>query len=302
MQSPRLSRFKRDPSAAAMQVTDRDREILWLIRRYRFLRSTQIVALLGGSAQQTLRRLQLLFHHGYLERPRSQLDYYHQGGSRHIVYGIGSRGAGLLKQELEFASDQDDIGEKNRPVGGMFLRHELLVSDVMVALELACQKKGVHLLMDHELASGGRRPFRWTVKTATGVKISVEPDRVFALESKNANGETDRAFFFLEADRGTMPVMRKNLYQTSFYRKLLGYEATWSQSIHERRFGFHRFRVLTVTTSAARVKSLIEACATLKSGQGLFIFADLSILSDPSHILSPIWQTGRSGEKEGLMA
>jgi hypothetical protein len=26
-----------------------------------------------------LRRLQLLFHHGYLDRPRAQIDYYRAG-------------------------------------------------------------------------------------------------------------------------------------------------------------------------------------------------------------------------------
>ena len=50
-----------------------------------------------------------------------------------------------------------------------------------------------------------------------------------------------------------MPVMRNNLSQTSFYRKLRAYEATWSQSIHQTQFGFNRFRVLTVTTSAERI-------------------------------------------------
>jgi hypothetical protein len=35
--------------------------------------------------------------------------------------------------------------------------------------------------------------------------------------------------FFLEADRGTMPVTRWTLSQTSFFRKLLAYEATWTQ-------------------------------------------------------------------------
>jgi hypothetical protein len=52
--------------------------------------------------------------------------------------------------------------------------------------------------------------------------------------------------FFLEADRGTMPVVRSGLTQTSFYRKLIAYEATWTQKIHQRHLGIHRFRVLTV--------------------------------------------------------
>jgi hypothetical protein len=54
------------------------------------LRSHQIIALIGGSAQNLSRRLQWLFHHGYLERPRAQLQYYERSGSQTIAYGLGN--------------------------------------------------------------------------------------------------------------------------------------------------------------------------------------------------------------------
>jgi len=68
-----------------------------------FLRSWQIAALVGGSKQMVLRRLQLLFHHGYLERPRSQIEYYQPGGSHAFVYGLSDRGAELLRSEAQRA-------------------------------------------------------------------------------------------------------------------------------------------------------------------------------------------------------
>ena len=71
------------------------------------------------------------------------------------------------------------------------------------------------------------------------------PDRVFGLEFTGSDGQPTRAFYFLEADRATMPVKRQTLVQSSFYRKLLAYEATWTQNIHRARLGFNRFRVLT---------------------------------------------------------
>ena len=84
MESPRLSRFKRAAEIAPMELTERDCEIIRLVHRHRFLRSPQIVALICSGSQQVLRRLQLLYHHAYLERSRTQL-YYHEGGSRTIV-------------------------------------------------------------------------------------------------------------------------------------------------------------------------------------------------------------------------
>ena len=80
-----------------MRVTERDRKIIRLVHQNRFLRSSHIVALLEGSSQQMLRRLQLLYHHGFLVRPPAQIEYYRQGGSRHLVYGLGNRGAAILK-------------------------------------------------------------------------------------------------------------------------------------------------------------------------------------------------------------
>jgi DNA-binding Lrp family transcriptional regulator len=302
MECLRLPRFTRVAGIAPIELTERDREILRLVHRHRFLRSSHIVQLLGESEQQVLRRLQLLYHHGYLERPRAQIDYYHQGGSKRIVYGLGTKGAALLKRELKPAFHELDWGPKNREVTRLFLEHALLVSDVMVALEMSCRKNGrVRLLHADALtvpamAHSTREPFQWSVNVSSRLKLGLIPDRVFALESVNG----DRSFYFLEADRSTMPVMRQGLSQSSFYRKLLAYEATWTQGIHRSRLGFHRFRVLTVTTSAERVKSLVEACGQLERGQGLFLFAEIDSLLAKPDLLSLAWKGGRAADHSTL--
>ncbi len=303
---PRLPRFNRAPAVAPIELTERDREIIRLVYRHRFLRSPQIAALVGGSPQQILRRLQSLYHHGYLERPRAQIDYYHRGGSRHIVYGLGNEGGLLLEQEFGVTLRELSWAEKNRGVGRVFLEHTLLISDIMATIELACRKANIRLLTEREIAlpresSEKHQPFNWKVKLKSGVRLGVIPDRVFALEFLGEDGQNQHAYFFLEADRGTMPVKRHTLSQTSFYRKLLAYEATWSQSIHRTCFGFHRFRVLTVTTSPKRVQSLIDACSQLERGHGLFLFADRTVLARPEDIFSTAWQTGKPGETGSLL-
>ena len=301
MESPRLPRFKRISSVAPILLTERDHQIIRLIHRHRFLRSHQIVALLGGSQQQLVRRLQLLYHHGYLERPRAQLQYYERGGSRSLVYGLGDKGGAWLRQKHGLAVSPDSWSEKNHVVGRVYLKHTLLVSDVMVSLEIACRKRGdVRLLYEDQLGLPmQQQPFRWRVKIQNGVRLGVIPDHVFALEYTDQSGQTQRAYFFLEADRGTMPVVRTNLVQTSFHRKLLAYESTWAQKVHQRYLGIPRFRVLTFTTSAARVKSLLDACAQLKRGHGLFLFADQSILQ--KDLFSAVWHSGKTGELSPLL-
>jgi hypothetical protein len=290
---PRLPRFQRDAKVSPIRLTERDREIIRLIHRHRFLSSHQLVALIGGSAQQLSRRLQLLFHNGFLERPRAQLQYYERHGSQSIVYGLGNKSGSLLQL------NPAEWGEKNRAIGRMYLAHALLVSDVMVSLELTCRQRGIRLLHEDELNLPVETPLQWRVKLRDGTKLGVVPDCVFALEYTDQKGQAQRAYYFLEADRGTMPVVRTKLSQTSFYRKLLAYEATWTNKVHQRHLGILRFRVLTVTTSAPRVKSLLDACSRLQRGHGLFLFADDSVLQ--KDLLGAVWQCGKAATMSALV-
>jgi hypothetical protein len=304
---PRLPRFRRIQPTTPWRLTDRDCEIIRVVYRHRFLRSSQIIALLGGSRQQLLRRLKPLYHHGYLERPRAQLDTYYKSGSREIVYGLGNKGGTLLKQEPGKSFRKLSWGEKNRAVGRIFLEHALLVSDVMVSIELACRENGVvRLLTEKDFTPPTEHErqhlFRWWVNVNGGLKLGVIPDCTFALEFQKPDGSINRTHFFLEADRGTMPVKRAKFTQTSVYRKLLAYEATWSQGIHRTRFGFQRFRVLTVTKSLKRIEALVDVCSELKRGHGLFLFADKSILNKSHDILSTALQTGKAGEVSTLLS
>ena len=84
----RLPRFKLIVKVAPIRLTERDQKIIRLIHRHRFLRSHEIIGLIGGSAQNLSRRLQWLFQHGYLERLRAQLQYYERSGSQTSAYGL----------------------------------------------------------------------------------------------------------------------------------------------------------------------------------------------------------------------
>src|SRR5438045_8807998 len=88
----RRPRFRRWSEPPAFRLTDDDVEIVRQLARHRFLRSTHIAALVGRSVDRTNDRLSKLFHAGYLDRPRAQLDYYPTAGSAPIVYALADRG------------------------------------------------------------------------------------------------------------------------------------------------------------------------------------------------------------------
>jgi hypothetical protein len=298
---PRRSRFERAP-IRAMVLTPRDLSILRAVHRHRLLRSTHLVALTGGSKQTTLRRLQLLFHHGYLERPPMQLDWYARG-SEPFVYALGNRGAERLEARGEFRHRGIRWETKKRNVSRVFLHHTLAVAEVMVAFEIACRhREGVRFIPPEEVLAGApaetrrlRLPFRWQVEVREGGKpyrLGVEPDKVFGLRFEGEPEGRNLAYFFLEADRGTMPVVRKGLGQTSFLRKLLCYQEMWRQGLHKAHLGISNFRVLTVTTNMQRVGHLVEACRSLGGGSRLFLFADQGAVGS-GDILRHGWMNGR---------
>ncbi len=262
----RNPRFRRKISVPIPHLTERDRQIIRQVFRYRFLRSTHIAALVGGSQQQTLRRLQSLYHHGYLDRPRAQIDYYRRG-SRAMVYGLGNKGMDLLVQEDGIPQRKLDWTAQNRTATRFFMEHTLAVAEAMVAIECSCRKQGIELIPYPE------NVFKWSVPVRyedTTVTVGIVPDRVFGLRSRTHQNEI--AWFFLEADRASMPVQRRTLKQTSFARKLIAYHETWRRKVLAD--DFPRFRVLTVTTSEDRVEHLLKANRTLGQGKGsgLFLF------------------------------
>ena len=91
----RNPRFKRAAEPPAFRLTDDDVVMIRLLARHRFLRSTHIAALVGRSLDRTNDRLSKLYHAGYLDRPRAQLDYYPSAGSAPFIYALADRGARL---------------------------------------------------------------------------------------------------------------------------------------------------------------------------------------------------------------
>jgi hypothetical protein len=284
----RTPRFYRASKPPSFQLTNRDAQLILSIFRHRFLRSTQIVKLAGGSKQQVLRRLHRLFHHGYLDRPRAQIERY-RNGSQAMVYGIGHRGVKLLEQSLAVPQRKVDWSAKNRNATRFFLEHTLAVAEVMVALELACRDHSEIELVPHE-----DELVKWNVQVRRGGNvhsIGVIPDRAFGLRRKSKPAEV--VWYFLEADRATMPVERHSLKQTSFARKLLAYHETWRQGLLKN--SFPRFRVLTVTTTPARVQHLIETHQRFNQnkGSGVFLFTHKDAFTDKTGALDLQWLNGR---------
>jgi hypothetical protein len=318
----RLPRFVRRPRALpSFEITERDEEILKIVARHRFASSAHVVALIQAifpesSEQQVLRRLQYLFHAAYLSRPKAQVDTYKAGsGSRPIIYALGNHAIDLLAAKFNFRRASVDWQAKSRTAVRGEIDHALEITDFMVALELACRRRGtlqvIHFdeiltTLAPEETRKSSRPYQWPVALrwkGSDMVLHPTPDRIFGIRDLERREGQNRKFFFLEADRGTMPTERRDLSKTSYLRKLMGYAHTYRHELHTKRYNLPNVRVLTVTPGRQRIANITNAyrdhAAALVSPK-FFLFADRPGLSRAEDFLDYPWLDA-AGEQVRLL-
>src|SRR5581483_7375665 len=148
----RKRRFVRE-TPEPFQLTDRDVQLVQLVARHRFLRSTHLSELCEAPHKKVCDRLTYLFHAGYLDRPRAQFDHYREGGgSSPIVYALGNGGAQLLIERYGSGLPQVEWARKNDLAGRQFILHTLAIADVRVALQRAVRSRpGFQLIEPDQL-------------------------------------------------------------------------------------------------------------------------------------------------------
>lgn len=304
--SSRRPRFRRASDPPIFRLTENDVAIIRLLARHRFLRSIHIAALVGRSLDRTNHRLSRLFHAGYIDRPRAQLDYYPTAGSAPMAYALADRGAQLLSENDGLDLSKVDWSRKNRGAGRPFIEHQLEVMDFHVSLQCAARSRNdVRLISADEIvasfpiqSNGAHPPVNLEVKISYDSavhEVGLIPDLVFGLEFADGS----RRCFMVEVDRGTMPIVRRDIRQTSFERKMRAYLTAHATKAHERHFGWKTFRVLTITTDNRRMQSMIDSLCEERvphsPGPLLFLFTERNKLcsSDP---LTHIWHDGTGRE------
>ena len=264
-------------SPPPMRLTPRDVELIIAVHAHRVLRRDQTQRLLFPSKNTANERLKRLHQHGYLARRRLPVEY--GLGSSQALYLLARRGAQLVAERL--GVDVADVGwaRAHSRVSTPFLEHTLAINDVRIAVTLAAARRGYDLerwIPEDELR---RTPDRVTIADDRHQPTSVAfvPDGYFVL-----NLGRQRTSFFLEVDRATMPNAR-------WARKVRAYLAYVRSGAYARRYRTNCLRVLTVTTSDARLRNLLRT--TERAGGGrMFWFATLGELTAETALDAPIWR------------
>ena len=219
-----------------------------------------------------------------------------------MVYALADRGARLLIERDGIAFANVEWSRKNHAAGRPFIEHQLEIMDFSVALQSAVRTRpDLRVMHADELAAGcpdqtlnPRSSFALRARlTHAGIAhdVGVVPDLVFGL----AFADGTRRCFMVEIDRGTMPVTRTDLAQTSFERKMRGYLTAYAAKQHEKKFGWKAFRVLTITIDATRKQTMLEALAKLRvphsPGPSLFWFLTRQEVTAFDLLMQP-WHDG----------
>jgi hypothetical protein len=192
---------------------------------------------------------------------------------------------------------------KNCEAGRPFIEHQLEVMDFYVGLQLAARARAdIEVIHPDELVAlfpdqsfNASNPFHLQARVSHNgvmVPVGIIPDLVFGLRFPDRS----RRCFMVEIDRGTMPISRASMTQTSFERKMRAYLAAHAARQHERHFGWKTFRVLTVTTDLHRVQSMQETLSRIRvpnsPGPSLFFFT----VRESLHNSDPLLHTWSNGE------
>lgn len=302
MDLSRPKRLSRPQTPPPFRLTDRDVALVQAVARWRYATSEQLIRFArisdpGASAQQITRRLQGLFAHRYLERPRNQ--HVQIGTLAHLVYGIGKEGARLLAELGEPIDPRLTWTQKSSRASNAWLLHAIGVTETMLMFEAACTARGGVRVIDGaalleqmpESTRSLKDPFRLRMTVTENFKkaqLSAIPDRLFSLHL-----EQDRRLnFALELDRASMSVTGR------FARKIIAYLAAYRQNRHRDQWGFSGFRVATITPSEKRIQNMLAAQEAISEGRlgGMFVYTTPARLNAHGPF-GPIWITS---ERDGV--
>jgi hypothetical protein len=309
-QTKHLPRFRRasQDERPVFRLTDRDREMLKIIYDYRFItagmlqdlaspvklsdRQKMALAKLNAArksaalpeteagTQRTqrkiLRRLQMLYHSGYVQRKRLR-------DNEPIAYAIGNAGAGELMLHYGIDRKQIEWTTKNREAGDNYIRHTLMVGRFRHALELALRLVP-EATVSWEHTFKAKVPYEDTLRGKTQVVDgAVIPDGLFVVTIAGK-----QTHYFLEADRSTMTNAR-------YLSKLKSYFWYYAQQVNDNKSSkIKQMRVLTITLSEDRKQNLRDTAQAVHEtmAKDLFWFAcERAYLSVPEQVVAPIWQT-----------
>ena len=266
-----------------LRLTEGDIEILTHTFHCRRLSIDHLIALTGRTAQPLKVRLSKLRAHGCLACKERPFQRYLYALGKNSVSVLAEEGVGSVETVRRRVRSR--LNERSE----LYIPHDLMVTDIHVILQRLPKERGITLRAWEE----GKPIFcRVRIKTRNKWKqYDLKPDAFCELKDGRYPDGPKTIHYFIEADRSTTK-------DETFQNKLRGYRAYYKSEAHKNKFGHKGFRVLTVTKTEARARSLCEAAREVipehESVMYLFTHLTRDFLQDPSHIFGKIFMSPQS--------
>ena len=303
--------FVRDPRHPIV-INDLDVELFLHLDEYRWLHSHHLVDFSGRNKTAVYRRLNRLYHAGYIDRIKNPTNYYPGPGSEPYYLALDNEGARILEvtRGIPYRDRRPAIKnlktppsrEETRRRRVYNLTHDMLIPSTVTAFIRATRGSSTEVIQRRaiiEKLSLSRdqdtKPFSWVVPVThnhIADVVGVSPDTVLALHYTELAEGRNRAYLFPEIDTGSEDVYNNDLSVSSIYRKFLAYCGTYEHGLNEKYFAIRSFRVPFLIPDEKRLQEIVRmverhGVRQLKSfSPRMYIFNYHSVLAPAMDILT----------------
>jgi len=294
-----------------INLTQRDRAVLYNIFTHRFMTATQIQKVVDPKWNLTnlKNRLTALYRNDYVARPKAQYGEFVEGGGRKpIVYALGREGKyELMGAPYSLPLQTTNIVSNNTKVNRPHIEHTLITTEVVANARIACRENGIFFIDETDLIKtishperniGKRRSRSWPVPAfppLTNEESWIIPDRMFGFHFPDRPKGQDRLFFFLESDRGSENHISSDPAKATLSKKMRQYRTTAKMRVLKDHFpAIGSFTVLVVGMTPQRMRNMVATSMEIEGGWNKLLFTDIETLKNTPFLSVP-WLSGKDG-------
>jgi hypothetical protein len=295
---------------------EHDLPILLALADHRILRTSHLSRLTKRSQAAINGRLLRLRTAGYTDSIKPKNEKHHKVNPENL-HALGDLGVDVVSDYYGTRRRKSVYSQLNKDIGQDKVSHLLLINDFLVDIQEACHNSGgeVRYISEREILTPVEKRFNSTDPlllsvNVKGKRMTTRPDLLFGLEFLTRIGDSGkplRAYFFGEADRGTITQSRRrNDEWTSNHKKYVVYYH-WGREIYqakkqnrkldESEFFLKNFRVLFFTSKGElRARNLRDYLLSIEeTGKEQWLFQSYANLQESESILNAEWLTGKGG-------
>ena len=278
-------------------MTERQTQLLGFLERHRYATFDDIHAFLKGDPTALRYSIRVL-----KAKPNCYIKVCDQHAEernlrRKLAYELDKRGIEYLRESGKLIPDRRYVRN---------FTHAALASHATASIEAGISTaQHARLITWSEILSSQNMPAATKrMEHPAGMPIAYEVDGVVREKTVRADSppfgivlgfdERKKFRFFpgIEADTGTEPIAVSNFERTSIFSKFKAYLAIEANETYRTHFGFPIFFVPFVTTSTARMRSMMDELHRITGGLGskMLIFKVANPESAPGYLFGEAWE------------